>query len=118
MRLFGFSRRRSETLLLAIAQLVLIAYVFQVAAFDHWDLDPGRDVAGVAGTSDHAFHAEHCHGISSSCADAGGSAVNISPYQAVRLPSPSPSLVLAADASVLPLQDALIDIAPEPPRAA
>ena len=59
MQLFGLNKRRSNSLLLAIGQLILIAYVFQVAALDHWHTDPGADVMGLAGTSAHAdLHAD------------------------------------------------------------
>ena len=118
MQLFGLNRRRSHTLLLAIGQLVLIAYVFQVAAFDHWQVDPSTDVTGVEGTSAHAaLHADHCHGGPSSCAESGGGFAQFSADQVIRLPSANPSLVLdASSASSTPIE-ASIRITPEPPRA-
>jgi hypothetical protein len=118
MHLLGLNRRRSETLLLAIGQLILIAYVFQVAAFDHWHTHPTTDVAGVAGSSAHAAdHSEHCHGAASSCADSGGGFAQFSADQAVRLPSSTPSLVLSTDAGILTPPGASITTLTEPPRA-
>ena len=117
MRLFGLNRSRSETLLLAIGQLVLIAYVFQVAAFDHWHTDVSN-VTGVVDSSAHAaLHADHCHGAASGCADSGGGFAHFSPDQQLRLPAATPSLVLPTDARTLVPEDALVAALPEPPRS-
>jgi len=118
MQLFGLNKRRSQTLLLAIGQLVLIAYVFQVAAFDHWHADSLNDITGVDGTSAHAaLHADHCHGGPSSCAESGGGFAQLSAGHVIRLPSADPSLILEADpASPTPIE-ASIGSTPEPPRA-
>ena len=117
MQLFGLNKRRSNSLLLAIGQLILIAYVFQVAALDHWHTDPGADVMGLAGTSAHAdLHADHCHGGPSSCADAGSGFAQFSADQAVHLPSSTPSLILEADSRVSSPRQAPIAVSPEPPR--
>ena len=119
MNLFGLNRSRSQTLLIAIGQLILIAYVFQVAALDHWQTDPASDVTGIVGTSAHdALHGNHCHGGPSSCADSGGGFAQFSPDQVVRLPSSTPSLALIADSVLRAPQDAVIERTPEPPRAA
>jgi hypothetical protein len=119
MHLFGLNRRRSETFLLAIGQLVLIAYIFQFAAFDHWHTNPATDVTGVVGSSAHStLHSDHCHGAASSCADAGGGFAQVSADQTVRLPTSTPSLVLDTDAGTSAPQDALIAAPTEPPRAA
>jgi hypothetical protein len=118
MRVFGLNRRRSEGLLLVIGQLILIAYVFQVAAFDHWGVDVGSDVTGILDTSAHAaVHTDHCHGAPSACADAGGGFVHISPGQAFPLPSQSPSLELPADLAVQAPAEVLVAAMPQPPRA-
>ena len=119
MQLFGHNKRRSETLLLAITQLVLIAYLFQVAAFDHWGINPGTDVAGVAGSSTHqALHAGHCHGSPASCADAGGGFAQLAVDHIVRLPASLPSLAIALDAGTSDPSEPFIRPQPEPPRAA
>jgi hypothetical protein len=119
MHLFGLNRRRSETLLLAIGQLVLIAYVFQVAALDHWHTNPASDVMGVVGSSAHeAVHTAHCHGAPSSCADAGSGFAQISANQVAQLPSSTPPLALTADSTVVAPQEAVIEHQPEPPRRA
>lgn len=117
MSLLGLNRRRSENLLLAIGQLVLIAYIFQVAALDHWHTDVA-DVSGVPYSSAHsALHDNHCHGAPSSCADAGGGFAQFSAEPAVRLPSSKPSLVLDTDSSTQSPQDVSLSLPPEPPRA-
>ena len=119
MQLFGLNRHRSESLLLIVGQLVLIAYVFQVAAFDHWHVDVGNDVAGIAGSSAHAaVHSDHCHGAASACADAGGGFAHVAPNQVIRLPSELPSLMLATQVRVHNPPEAFIAPRPEPPRSA
>jgi hypothetical protein len=118
MRLFGLNRRRSNTLLLLVAQLVLIAYVFQVAAFDHWDVDVGEDVAGVADSSAHAaVHGNHCHGSPASCAEAGGGFAQVDPGEAFRLPAQRPTAGFEILLEIgTPFQAYVAAIA-EPPRA-
>lgn len=118
MRLFGLNRHRSETLLLAIGQLILIAYVFQVAALDHWATNPA-DIAGIPDSSAHsALHSGHCHGAPSSCAEAGGGFAQFSADQYMRLPSSVPSLAVGLDDGLKLPEDTFIDTIPEPPRAA
>lgn len=115
MRLFGLNRRRSETLFLAIAQLVLIAYVFQVAAFDHWH----DDMSGTPESSAYAaLHADHCHGTASTCADGGIGFAQLSQHDIVRLPAPATALVLSTDFGMDTPYDAFISFPVEPPRAA
>jgi hypothetical protein len=117
MRLFGLNSRRSKTLLLAVGQLVLIAFVFQVAAFDHWDVDVGQDVAGVTGSSAHsALHGEHCHGAAAGCADAGSGFAQASPDQAIRLPAQTPTLATASVLWTESLTQTYISEIAEPPR--
>jgi hypothetical protein len=119
MHLFGLNRRRSETLLLAIGQLILIAYVFQVAALDHWHTDPGADVTGVVGSSAHAaVHSDHCHGAPSSCAETGGGFAQFAAGQLIRLPASTPRLEVVADTPAISPAEALVDLPLEPPRAA
>ena len=115
MHLFGLNRRRSENLLLILGQLVLIAYVFQVAAVDHWHVDPGHDVTGIPGTSQHAVH---CHGDSSGCADSGTGATNFASDQTIKLPSQSPPHRFAMDLGASSDYFAYIAAIPEPPQAA
>jgi hypothetical protein len=123
MHLFGLSRRRSETLLLVLGQLILIAYVFQVGAFDHWGGAPldaaAFSVSGVEGTDAHTrVHGEHCHGTPSGCADAGPGFTQLSPGGTIQLPAPNPTLALETDSSVVELREALLTAIPEPPRTA
>jgi hypothetical protein len=118
MRLFGFNRRRSNTLLLLVGQLVLIAYVFQVAAFDHWDVDVGKDVAGIADSAAHAaVHNNHCHGGPASCAEAGGGFAQVDPGDAFRLPAQRPIVSLPANLEAGAFTQAYVATIAEPPRA-
>ena len=85
--------RKGHTFFITIAQLALVAYLFQIAAFDHWRVDPSHDVTGVTGTQNHVIHDNHCHGGTGSCADgAGGSMAYVKFAEVVTLPQP-PSLV-------------------------
>jgi hypothetical protein len=119
MRLFGLNRRRSSTLLLAISQLVLIAYVFQVAAIEHWHSHMDLNVEGVVGSSAHVrLHEEHCHGALASCADAtAGFALDIG-AAAFRTPDERPSLALAVIWSGATPEDLTSTPLTEPPQAA
>jgi hypothetical protein len=80
--------RRLRLFLLWSARLVLLAYVFQIGAFDHWSPSPS-DVVGVM---DSSAHVAHCHGGPGSCA--GDASVVASIGEVALLPLP-PSLVLA-----------------------
>jgi hypothetical protein len=60
--------RRQRRFIAIGAHLVVLAFVFQIFAFDHWH-NHGLGVEGIPGTSSHAAH---CHGGSAGCADAGG----------------------------------------------
>lgn len=117
MNLFGLNRRRSDTLLLAFGQLILIGYLFQIVAFDHWHSDPSQ-AAGVIDSATHAAHEDHCHGAPSSCADAGAGFAQFSSDQTPRLPSSAPSLVLLMDARTAMPPDVSLASLTEPPRAA
>jgi hypothetical protein len=117
--LFGLNRRQSETLLLVVGQLVLLAFVFQVLAIDHWHHTDITDVTGVVDTSGHEVsHADHCHGALASCAEAVDGFAQVSAYQIVRLPRANPSLVLETDSGMTLPEDAFIAVTPKPPRAA
>ena len=124
MQMFRLNRRRSERLLLIIGQLVLIAYVFQVGAFDHWGGSHaseagGLNVTGIPGTSVHStVHDDHCHAGPGSCADAGGGYAQFSPDQTIRLPAGNPLLVVNARSVVLEPREAVLSMIPQPPKAA
>jgi hypothetical protein len=115
MRFPGLSRKRSSTLVLLLGQLVLIAYVFQVGAFDHWYHDVSHaDMTPI----ERAVHAAHCHGDSAGCADSGGGIAVLQPGDVVRLPAP-PSLfsVNTLPPFAIPT-DAPARLLPQPPRQA
>lgn len=111
----GLNRRRSRTAFLALAQLVLIAYVFQMAAFDHWHVDPGHDVIGVA---ESAAHEAHCHGNAAGCADAGAGFVTMTRDSVDRLPLPPQPVVFDAFDPTTTPDSAYVPTPTEPPRAA
>ena len=114
MRLFGLNRRRSSTLLLAVSQLVLIAYVFQVAAIEHWHSHQDLNVEGVIGSSAHVrLHEQHCHGALASCADASAGFALDTQHEAYRTPEERPSLALAVDWSGATPDDALARLQPQ-----
>jgi hypothetical protein len=118
LHFFGLNRRHSETLLLMVGQLVLIAYIFQVAALDHWTTNLA-DVSGVVGTSQHTtLHHDHCHGDAGSCADSGTAYAQISVYQMASLPSSRPSFAIETDLSTALPKDAFVASLPHPPRQA
>jgi hypothetical protein len=111
--------RRGHTFFVAIAQLALVAYLFQIAAFDHWQVDPSHDVTGVTGSQEHVIHDNHCHGSAGSCADgAGGSMAYVKFAEVVALPEP-PTLVAVATTTESPtLTGNGFETLTPPPRAA
>ncbi len=118
LHFFGLNRRRSEALLLMVGQLVLIAYVFQVAALDHWHTSM-VDVEGVVGTSQHtSLHHDHCHGDAASCADSSAGIAEIWGDQLAPLPPSRPSLALVTDLNATPPEDAFVATLARPPRVA
>jgi hypothetical protein len=113
------SGRRGHTFFVTIAQVALVAYLFQIAAFDHWQIDPAHDVTGVTGSQDHVIHDNHCHGGAGSCADgAGGSMAYVKFAEVVTLPEP-PTLAGHAVTTDLPaLSGSSFDTLTPPPQAA
>ena len=114
MHIAGLNRRRSRTLLLAIGQLVLLAYVFQMGAFDHWAVSPGHTHLTTAGS---ATHAEHCHGDAAGCADASGGFATMTPDAFVRLPQPPSLVAIEAEPIAMTPLNAFVPTPSEPPRA-
>lgn len=80
------SGRRGHTFFVTVAQLALVAYLFQVAAFDHWQIDPSHNVTGVEGSQTHVIHDNHCHGSGGSCADGAAASAYVKFAEAVSLP--------------------------------
>jgi hypothetical protein len=113
MKLHGVSRRNRRYLLI-VAQLVLAAYMFQLAAIDHWHEDPTH-VVGVEGSPPHVLH---CHGESSHCSDSSGGFATFARAEAVSLPTPpAPRLVGADHLAGTPSEAPVITLS-EPPKAA
>ena len=111
--------RRGHTLFVTIAQLALMAYLFQVAAFDHWQVDPAHGVTGVSGSQEHVIHENHCHGASGSCADGGGGAgayVKFAEVATLPLPSFRPAQELATMSPSL--AGTVLETLSPPPQAA
>ncbi len=108
----GLSQRTRDFLLI-MAQLAVIAYVFQILAVDHWFYDPYHALADAQ-----QVHAQHCHGDVSGCSDGIGSAPTSAMGEIVVLPSPKlPTLASNVDAVESPTE-AFIATPYEPPRAA
>jgi hypothetical protein len=106
-----------------VGQLVLIAYIFQIGAFDHWVGSHGVDLAhyaveGVPGSSEHVIHDSHCHGDVSSCADAGAGFTVFAANQNIHLPPSMPSLAVTADFATTAPQEVHVGTLLDPPRLA
>src|ERR671919_1212772 len=103
--------RRSRLFVLWFAQLALIAYLFQLAAIDHWQPDPHR-VVGLEGSGSHA---QHCHGAGD-CSDSGVSGPVLTPsvLKIGSPPSVGPSFLALTRARA---NDPILAIPTQPPRA-
>ena|SRR6187431_560359 len=110
--------RKGHTFFIAIAQLALVAYLFQVAAFDHWRVDPSHDITGVFGSQEHVIHDNHCHGGGGSCADAGGGSAYVKFAEVVTLPEPPTLSVHAVSTNAPALTGSLFETLTPPPRTA
>jgi hypothetical protein len=111
MRTQGFSLR-TRNFLLTFAQLALVAYMFQVAAVDHWRVDASH-VVGVEGTSQHVAH---CHGVST-CAEHGGSGTT-APAPVTLIPLAPPAVIERAALAEPSPTDTFVVTPHLPPRAA
>ena len=104
--------QRTRDFLLIMAQLAIIAYVFQILAVDHWFYDPYHSHA------ESQLHSQHCHGDLGGCSDGIGSAPTSAMGDIVVLPSPKlPTLASNIDAIASP-DEAFIAAPYQPPRAA
>jgi hypothetical protein len=112
-------RRRGNTFFVTIAQLALVAYLFQVIAFDHWQVGPSHTVAGVEGSQAHVIHDNHCHGTDSSCADgAGGASAYVKFADAVSLPAQPSLRALELSHEAPALANSAFETLTPPPQAA
>jgi hypothetical protein len=112
MRAPGLNRRTRDFLLI-LAQLALIAYLFQVLAIDHWNGDPSH-LVGIEGSQ---AHVEHCHGDISGCSEGAGTATTIILGDMIKLPSPPLARLQAASPDGNSPIEAFAAIPYEPPRA-
>ena len=111
--------RRGHTFFVTIAQLAVVAYLFQVMAFDHWQVDPSHNVSGVEGSHAHVVHDNHCHGAGSSCADgAGGSSGYVKFAEAVSMPAQPSLWGFDLGDEIRPLTGSLFSTLTPPPQAA
>ena len=111
--------RRGHTFFVTIAQLALVAYLFQVMAFDHWQVDPSHNVSGVEGSQAHVIHDNHCHGTDSSCADGtGGGSAYVKFAEAVSLPAQPSPRALDVSHGAPALAGSVFETLTPPPRAA
>jgi hypothetical protein len=103
--------RRSRLFVLWFAQLALVAYLFQLAAIDHWQADVNH-VVGVEGS---ASHVQHCHG-GGDCSEASGSVTSLpAPLLTTIPPEPVRTHQTSVDDSP---RDAFIASFTTPPRTA
>jgi hypothetical protein len=103
--------RRSRLFVLWFAQLALVAYLFQLAAIDHWQ----ADVNHIVGLEGSASHVQHCHG-GGDCSDASGSVTSLpAPLLTAVPPEPVRTGHFSADARP---HDAFIASFSTPPRTA
>jgi hypothetical protein len=110
--------RRGHTFFVTIAQLALVAYLFQVMAFDHWQVDPSHNVAGVEGSQAHVIHDNHCHGSNNSCADGAGSgSAYVKFAEAVSLPAPPSLRALNVSHEAPALANSTFETLTPPPQA-
>ena len=109
--------RKGHTFFIAIAQLALVAYLFQIAAFDHWRVDPSHDITGVTGSQEHVIHSDHCHGDGGSCADAGGSAY-VKFAEVISLPEPPSTVARSATTESPGLIGSTFETLTPPPQPA
>ena len=107
----GFSRRQ-RNLIVWLARLALIVYVFQIGAIDHWHVNP-ESVTGIAGSQ---LHAAHCHNATGDCADSSGLTGTLDEVTLTPLVPPA-TAQLVAGRSVMPLE-ATIATPHQPPRSA
>jgi hypothetical protein len=112
MRAPGLNRRARDFLLI-MAQLALVAYLFQVLAVDHWRYDPSHTI-GIEGTQ---VHIQHCHGDVSGCTDGIGSAPTSGMGEIISLPLPPMATLEGASVADDSPNDAFIATPSEPPRA-
>ena len=102
---------RTRRFVLWMAHLALVIYVAQLVAIDHWHANPA-DAVGVPNSNSHAVH---CHGTSS-CAD--GTALTPGAVTKALTPLPPEPRLYNVVPSLTSLENALVDILTEPPRAA
>lgn len=107
--------RRTRLLLAWAARALVLAYIFQIGAFDHHGgIDPA-ELVGVPNTSFHA-HAAHCHGDVSGCADSTSLASTMV-EQPLTVPAPSVHAFALEPGRVAPAEAAVATLH-QPPRAA
>jgi hypothetical protein len=107
----GLSRRQ-HALVLWLARLAVLVYVFQVGAIDHWHVDPDR-VSGLVGSQ---LHAAHCHSDTANCADSSGLTGTLAELRLTPLLPPA-TAQLVVDAPASPVE-AMVLTPHQPPRAA
>ena len=110
MKAMAFSRR-IRIFLAWTARLALLAYVFQLAAADHWQ-PTAADIVGIEGSS---AHAAHCHSLTVGCAEGGGFTVWLSALADLTSP-PSPARLEALPALVVAAPELRLTL-DEPPRS-
>jgi L-alanine-DL-glutamate epimerase-like enolase superfamily enzyme len=104
---------RNRRFVLWVAKLALVAYIVQIMAVDHWQVDVSH-ITGVEGT---ASHAHHCHG-GGDCSSGGGGAVSTALTTAAQTPlPPAPTIADVVSSERIPAS-VIPSIPFEPPQAA
>ncbi len=102
--------RRQRLFIQVIAHLVILAYVFQIGAFDHWHSDL-PDMVGAAGQS----HAMHCHGNAAGCSDTVDPQITAT-LEANVIPPPPEAQRQSLDIGQTVPQSAFVPAIDRPPR--
>ena len=107
------SSKRRRAFIVVAAHIVLLGLTFQIGAFDHWHPQM-EDIRGVEGTD---FHAAHCHGLSASCADGGGTGFAYGDAPAPIPVPPPPRRTLEPEEQIAPRSALSLELL-HPPRFA
>ena len=105
----GFPRRQ-QTLVLWLARLALLVYVFQIGAIDHWHANP-ESTHSLAGNQ---LHAAHCHSATANCADSSSLTGSLHDVSLIPLLPPAQAQTVA-EAPASP-NEAAIATPHQPPR--
>ncbi len=104
----NMTRRRRTAAIYLLAHLVVLAYVFQFMAFDHWVAPPSVEAVSHS-------HADHCHGAAPGCAGVAdtGSSLHVTLAPAIP-PASQPGML---DLAVISPEGETPALTTPPPRS-